>query len=63
MCDRTERWAYQMQWGMIACDDCNQTYTVRIRDGGSAVLTTEDQQCTRCGGESFSRIDGPTTNS
>jgi hypothetical protein len=48
---------------MIACDDCNQTYTVRIRDGGSAVLTTEDQQCTRCGGESFSRIDGPTTNS
>lgn len=47
-----------MQWGMITCDDCSQTYTVRIRDGGTVVLTTEDQRCTRCGGESFSRIDG-----
>lgn len=50
--------SYGMEWALIECDDCNQTYTVRIRKGGAVVLTTEDQRCARCGGESFSRIDG-----
>lgn len=58
MCSVDRYLSYRMEWALIECDDCKQTYTVRIREGGTVVLTTEDQRCARCGGEAFSRIDG-----